>query len=269
MKILIGNQKDNDDRLSNAIVNAQDGDVIELLPGSYFTKDNPLICTITNNISIIGKTYDNEAVKLYASITVVQGATVIFKNLLLSYTANDENTLSAYDASKVYGDNVTIDRNTSDSWDTIYGQNSYFSFKESQIGTGNKTKAIGLSLDHSKLFAQNTTFAYLFAKNSTIYLKNSVIFNKLELRRKTNLFFRDLQIDTTFVYAKNDLAVKSNSSFQGQELRFYRQSPNVRILKSNFNVEKFNPQLNKIHFKYDKTSKVLADKQTPKNDFAN
>jgi len=259
MKITIGNQDNNDDQLSSAIINAKDGDVIELLPGTYFTAADPFICTIRRNISFIGKTDNKSDVKLYSSFTIGAEKIIIFKNLTLVYTADGENTLSAYDGAEVYGDNISIDRRTIDDWDTIYGQNSYFSFKNSQILTGAKTKTIGLSLENSQLFAENTSFQLLFQKNSKVYLKDSLILHKLELRKNSNINFRNLIIDSTNINAKNDLVVKSGSKLIGQDLTFANKDPHIRILKGKLEVTGFQPAISKIHFKFDDTSRVKVD----------
>ena len=265
MKITVGNQNKNDEELTQAIINAKDGDIIELMPGTYFSKNDPFICTIGNNVTFVGKTTNKDDVKLYCSFTVGENTIVIFKNLAISYTANDDNTLSAYDGAEIYGDNISIDRQTQDDWDTIYGQNSFFSFKNSQIMTGRKTKAIGLSLENSYLFGDNISVQLLFQKNSQVYLKNSLIFHKLELRRQSSLNFRNITIDTTGTRFKNDLAVKSHSKLSGQDLIFVNESPHVRILKSDFQVLNFQPKYEQIHFRYDDTSKVRTDGKIPFN----
>jgi len=259
MKITIGEQDDNDAQLSSAIINAQDGDVIELLPGTYFSIDDPFICTVRRNISLIGKSTNKDDVKVYCSFTIGAENIIIFKNMAITYTSDKDNTLSAYDGAEVYGDNISIDRQTSDDWDTIYGQNSFFSFKDSQILTGVKTKTIGLSLENSQLFADNTLFQLLFQKNSQTYLKNSVVSQKLELRRYSKLNFRNLTIVSNNTQFKNDLAVKSNSKVSGQDLIFANNTPQVRILKSNFDVHDFQPELEQINFKFDNESKIQVD----------
>ncbi|HJF87998.1 MAG TPA: hypothetical protein K8V88_11230 [Companilactobacillus farciminis] len=259
MKITIGTKKNNDEELMQAIVNAKDGDVIELLPGTYFSRNNPFICTIRRDISFIGKTSDKEDVKLYCSFTVGAKNTLIFKNLSIIYPANDENTMSAYDGARVYGQNIIIDRQTSDYWDTIYGQNAYFSFKDSKILTGKKIKAIGLSLEKSQLFADNTEFQLLFQKDSTVYLKDSTILHKFELRQGSKTFFKNLTIDSTTTDYKNDLAVKTKSQISGNDLIFVKDKPQVRILESQFDVDDFQPETNHINFKFDKKSKISID----------
>ncbi|MQS75065.1 DUF1565 domain-containing protein [Companilactobacillus halodurans] len=266
MKITIGNQNNTDELLSSAIVNARDGDIIELMPGEYFSKNNPFICTVRRNITIVGKSNTKGAVKLYCSFTIGADCLVIFKNLTINYTADSDNTLSAYDGAKVYGNNITIDRNTSDDWDTIYGQNASFSFKDSNILTGAKTKAIGLSLENSQLFADSTFFQLLFQKNSTVFLRNSFVAHKLELRRHSQLFFKNLTVDSTKTLNKNDLAVKSSSEMIGQDLIFIRNSPQIRILKSSFAVDNFEPESQRIHFKFDEASRILVDGRRPPTD---
>ncbi|HIY93389.1 hypothetical protein [Companilactobacillus sp. HBUAS56275] len=270
MKITIGNQNKNDDQLTEAIINAKDGDIIELLPGTYFSKDDPFICTIRRNITFIGKTNNKSDVELYCSFTVGAKNILIFKNLTISYPANDENTLSAYDGAEVYGDNVIINRQTSDDWDTIYGQNSFFSFKNSEILTGKKTKAIGLSLENCQLFMDKTKIQLLFQKNSQVYLKDSIILHKLELRKNSHLNFRNLTIDSTKINSKNDLAVKSKSEISGQKITFIKNDPQIRILGSHFDIKDFHPQTDKINFKFDEDSKIVVDgkllsKQKPSN----
>jgi len=263
MKITIGNQNNNDDQLTDAIIDAKDGDIIELLPGTYFSAADPFICTIRRNVTFIGKTTNKDDVKIYCSFTVGAKNIIIFKNLTIRYYSDEDNTLSAYDGAEVYGDNIVIDRRTADDWDTIYGQNSFFSFKNSQILTGAKTKAIGLSLENSQLFADNTSFQLLFQKNSQVYLKDSIVFHKLELRQHSSLNFRNLTVDPGNVHHKNDLVVKSSSKISGQDLIFANDSPHIRILKGNFNVQNFQPDLEQIHFKFDNTSTVLADGKVP------
>ncbi|AUI71408.1 hypothetical protein COSHB9_18910 [Companilactobacillus alimentarius] len=265
MKITIGNQNNNDEQLTKAIIDAKDGDVIELLPGTYFSKDNPFICTIGRNITLIGKSAHKNDTTIYASFTIGDQNIIIFKNLNISYTANGENTLSAYDGAKVYGNNITINRQTSDDWDTIYGQNSFFSFKDSEILTGRKVKAIGISLEKSKLFADNTSIQLLFQKNSQTLLRDTKIYHKIELRRHSSLYFKDLTIDSSKVRVKNDLAVKTSSNISGQNLTFLRKNPQIRILNSRFNVDQFQPKPEIIHFKFDQDSQIQADGKLPTN----
>lgn len=259
MKIVIGNQSNNDEQLSKALIQARDGDIIELLPGSYFSPDSPFICTIRRNITLIGTSKNKNDVKLYCSFTVGEATTIILKNLTINYMATDENTLAAYDGARVYGNNITIDRKSEDDWDTVYGQNSFFSFKDSNIYTGAKTKAIGLSLENSQIFAIDSFIELMFQKNSKSFLKDSTITNKLELRRHSELNFNNLTIDSTKFHVKNDLAVKSNSQFSGQNLIFIRPLPQIRILKSKFNVTGFQPELNYIDFESDKSSEIFTD----------
>jgi len=259
MKITIGDQNNNDDQLSSAIINAKDGDVIELLPGIYFSAANPFICTIRRNITFVGRSKNKDDIKLYCSFTIGNKNIIILRNLTLAYTANSENTLSAYDGAEIYGNNVAIDRQTSDDWDTIYGQNSFFSFKDSAILTGAKTKTIGLSLENSQLFADNTSFQLLFQKNSQVYLKDATVLHRLELRQHSHLNFKNLKIDTSNVRIKNDLVVKSHSDISGEDLIFTKSSPQIRVLESNFKVDNFQPELEQIQFKFDDTSQVMAD----------
>jgi len=266
MKITIGNHNNNDAELTQAIINAKDGDIIELLPGIYFSSTDPFICNIRRNITFVGKTTNKNDVKLFCSFTIEEKRIVIFKNLTISYTANSDNTLSAYDGARVYGNNIAINRQTADDWDTIYGKDAYFSFKDSQILTGRKVKAIGLSLENSQLFADNTSIQLLLEKHSKAYLKDSFVYHKLELRQTSTLDFRNLSIDSTGSPTKNDLAVKSHSKINGQDLIFVNETPNIRILKSDFRVDNFQPKPDQVHFKYDDISKVDADGKVPLND---
>ncbi|WP_338232485.1 hypothetical protein [Companilactobacillus muriivasis] len=266
MKILIGNQNKNDEQLTQAIITARDGDIIELLPGTYFSSTDPFICTIRRNITFIGKTNNKNDVKLFCSFTIGEKNIVIFKNLAISYTANEDNTLSAYDGARIYGENISINRQTADDWDTIYGKDAYFSFKDSQILTGRKVKAIGLSLENSQLFADNTAIQLLLEKHSKVYLKDSFVYHKLELRQTSSLDFHNLSIDSTGSPTKNDLAVKGYSRMNGQDLIFINESPAIRILKSKFKVDDFQPMPNEIHFKFDDTSKIEADGKLPFNE---
>jgi len=266
MKILIGNQNKNDEQLTQAIITARDGDIIELLPGTYFSSTDPFICTIRRNITFIGKTNNKNDVKLFCSFTIGEQNIVIFKNLTISYTANEDNTLSAYDGARIYGDNIAINRQTADDWDTIYGKDAYFSFKDSQILTGRKVKAIGLSLENSQLFADNTAIQLLLEKHSKAYLKDSFVYHKLELRQTSSLDFHNLSIDSTGSPTKNDLAVKGYSRMNGQDLIFINESPAIRILKSKFKVDNFQPMPNEIHFKFDDVSKIEADGKLPFNE---
>lgn len=266
MKYLVGDQDNNDDQLTQAIINAKDGDIIELLPGVYFSSTNPFICNIARNITLIGKTTNKNDVRLYCSFTVGNQNIVIFKNMAITYTANEDNTLSAYDGARIYGDNISINRQTSDDWDTIYGKDAYFSFKNSQILTGKKVKAIGLSMENSQLFADNTSIQLLLQKHSRAYLKDSIIYHKLELRLTSKLDFRNLTVDATESPTKNDLAVKGYSDMNGQDLIFVKENPAIRIVKSKFNVNNFQPMSSEIHFKFDDVSKIEADGKVPFNE---
>lgn len=266
MRFIVGNQSNKDERdelLTRFLVNAQDGDVIELLPGTYFSKDNPFICNIERNITIVGQSENQNDVTLYCSFTVGADTLMIFRNLIVNYPADEDNTLSAFDGAEIYCDNVKIDRNTSDYWDTIYGQNSFFSFKDSSIMTGSKTKAIGISLENSQMFADNTYFQLLFQKNSLVYLKDSLVTHKLELRRHSRLFFKNIKVESSMTDNKDDLAVKSGSQMNGQDLVFASENPQVRILKSHFDVSNFQPGSKNINFKFDDSSKVIADGKLP------
>lgn len=265
-KFIVGNQQNKDDQLAQAIVDAQDGDVIELLPGTYFTTESPFICTIRRNLTFIGKSTNKDDIKLNCSFTVGAKNIIIFKNLTITFPANGENTLSAYDGAEVYTDNVCINRETSDNWDTIYGQNATFSFKDSQILTGLKTKAIGLSLDNSQIFADNTSIQFLFQRKSKAYLKNSIVTNEFKLRQHSETYFRNLTLASYVVPHKNDLTVHSGSLFQGQDLIFTSPEPRLRIFKSTFEVTNFQPEPSQLHFKFDASSKVLADSKKPSNE---
>lgn len=265
-KFIVGNQQNKDDQLAQAIVDAQDGDVIELLPGTYFTTESPFICTIRRNLTFIGKSTNKDDIKLNCSFTVGAKNIIIFKNLTITFPANGENTLSAYDGAEVYTDNVCINRETSDNWDTIYGQNATFSFKDSQILTGLKTKAIGLSLDNSQIFADNTSIQFLFQRKSKAYLKNSIVTNEFKLRQHSETYFRNLTLASYVVPHKNDLTVHSGSLFQGQDLIFTSPEPRLRIFKSTFEVNNFQPEPSQLHFKFDANSNVLADSKKPFNE---
>ena len=266
---IVGNQQNKDDQLAQTIVDAQDGDIIELLPGTYFTKESPLICTIGRNLTFIGKSTNREDIKLNCSFTVGAQKIIIFKNLTVTFPADGENTLSAYDGAEVYADNVCINRETSDNWDTIYGQNASFSFKDSMILTGRKTKTIGLSLDKSQIFADNTSIQVLFQRKSKAYLKDSIVINELKLRQHSETHFNNLTLASYVVPHKNDLTVHSGSSFQGQELTLTSPKPQIRIHKSSFKVSNFQPGISKLHFKFDKKSNVLADSKKPHNEHKN
>ncbi|APU71174.1 hypothetical protein LCR01_02390 [Companilactobacillus crustorum] len=259
VKIIIGTHDNKDDQLAQAVISAQDGDVIELLPGTYFSRESPFICTIRKNISIIGKTDNRQNITLNCSFMIGAKTTVIFKNLTINYPANDENTLSAYDDAKVYGNNILIDHLALDSWDTVYGKNAAYSFKNSKILTGVKTKAVGISLDNSRLFADTTSIQLLFQKNSQAFLRDSTVSHELKLRQNSSLNFRNLTIAPSTNPIKNNLVVKSSSLFMGENLRFTAVNPHVRIYQARFNVKKFYPSLDKIHFKFDSTSKIFLN----------
>lgn len=265
-KFIIENQPNKDDQLVQTIVDAQDGDVIELQPGTYFTKESPLVCTIGRNLTIIGNSANHEDIKLNCSITIGAKKILILKNLTLTFPANDENTLSAYDNAEVYTNNVTINRETSDNWDTIYGQNATFSFKDTQIRTGRKTKAIGLSLDKSQIYTDNTSIQFLFQRKSKAYMKNSIVTNEFKLRQNSETHFNNLTLASYEVPHKNDITVHSHSTFQGQNLILTSPKPKLRIHQATFKVDNFEPEPSKIHFKYDATSKVLADEKQPVNE---
>lgn len=265
-KIIVGNQNNRDDQLAQAIVDAQDGDVIELLPGTYFSTESPFICTVRRNLTFIGRTTNKEDIKLNCSFTVGAKNILIFKNLTITFPANGENTLSAYDGAKVYTDNVRINRETSDNWDTIYGQNASFSFKDSQILTGQKTKTIGLSLDKSQIFADNTSIQFLFQRESTAYLKDSIVTHEFKLRQHSKTYFKNLTMASYVVPHKNDLTIHSASTFQGQDLVFTSPKPQLRIFKSNFSVDNLQPEPDQLHFKFDGSSNVSADGKKPNNE---
>lgn len=265
-KFIIENQPNKDDQLAQTIVDAQDGDVIELQPGTYFTKESPLVCTIGRNLTIIGNSANQEDIKLNCSITIGAKKILILKNLTLTFPANDENTLSAYDNAEVYTNNVTINRETTDNWDTIYGQNATFSFKDTQIRTGRKTKAIGLSLDKSQIYTDNTSIQFLFQRKSKAYMKNSIVTNEFKLRQNSETHFNNLTLASYEVPHKNDITVHSHSTFQGQNLILTSPKPKLRIHQGTFKVNNFEPVPSKIHFKYDATSKVLADEKQPVNE---
>jgi len=52
----------------------------------------------------------------------------------------------------------------------------------------------------------------------------------------------------------------------GQDLIFINESPAIRILKSKFKVDNFQPMPNEIHFKFDDVSKIEADGKLPFNE---
>lgn len=265
-KFIIGDQENKDDQLAQAIVNAKDGDIIELQPGTYFTSESPFICTVRQNLTFVGKSSNKDNIKLNCSFTVGAKNIIIFKNLTITFPANGENTLSAYDGAEVYADNVCINRETSDNWDTVYGQNATFSFKNSQILTGLKTKAIGLSLDNSQIFADNTSIQFLFQRKSKAYLRNSIVTHEFKLRQHSETYFRNLTMVSYEVPHKNDLTVHSGSKFQGQDLVFTSNKPKLRIFKGNFKVNNTNPEPDQLHFKFDDSSKVSVDNQKPFNE---
>ncbi|WP_125772264.1 hypothetical protein [Companilactobacillus furfuricola] len=265
-KFIVGNQQNKDDQLAQTIVDAQDGDTIELMPGTYFSKESPLICTIGRNVTFIGQSTNKDDIKLNSSFTIGAGKTVIFKNLTITFPADSENTLSAYDGAKVYTNNVCINRETKDNWDTIYGQNATFSFKDTMILTGKKTKTIGLSLDQSQIFADNTSIQFLFQRKSQAYLKNSIVINELKLRQHSETHFNNLTLASYIVPHKKDLTVHSSSTFQGQTLILTSPKPQIRVHKAKFEVTNVQPEPNKLHFKFDKSSIVRADSKKPNNE---
>lgn len=263
-KITIDND---DDQLAKAIVNAKNGDIIELLPGEYFSNASPFICTVRRNITLIGKTSDKDAVKIYSSFTIDANTIMIFKNLTIQYTANSDNTLAAFDGAEIYGDNIRIDRLTRDNWDTIYGKNAFYSFKDSQISTGYKTaKTIGMSLENCQIFTDNTKIHLLFLKNSRAYLRDSKITHRLELRQHSQLFFNNLLVDSKNIDPKYDVSIRSSSQMSGQNLYFLSTPAQIRILKSNLTVDNLQPDLKQLHFQYDDTSKVNVNGNHPYNE---
>ena len=192
---------------------------------------------------------------------------MIFKNLTIQYTANSDNTLAAFDGAKVYGDNIRIDRLTYDNWDTIYGKNSAYSFKNSQISTGFKTaKTIGMSLENCQLFLDNTRIHLLFLKNSRAYIRDSKVTHRLELRQHSQLFFNNLLIDSKNIDPKYDISIRSASQLHGQNLYFLSTPARVRILKSDLSVNNLHPDLKQLHFQYDDISKVDINGKHPFNE---
>lgn len=261
-KFIINND---DELLAETLVNADDGDIIELLPGTYFSKESPFVCDIGRNITLQGKTTDRNTVKINGSFTVGKSTVIIFKNLTIDHPANDDNTFSAYDGAEIYFNNVCIDRSATDGWDTIYGQNSTFSFKDSQVLTGRKTKAIGLSLDNSQIFADNTSIQLMLQKSSKTYLKDSIVTDYFDLRKNSQVNFNNLTIDSKDFAIKNDLLVKSTSKFNGQQLHFSNSTPNIRIHHASFDVKNLEPKPDQINFKFDNDSNVKADGKQPVN----
>jgi hypothetical protein len=101
----------------------------------------------------------------------------------------------------------------------------------------------------------------LFQKDSTVYLKDSTILHKFELRQGSKTFFKNLTIDSTTTDYKNDLAVKTKSQISGNDLIFVKNKPQVRILESQFDVDDFSTRNESHYFKLIRNQKsVLMEK---------
>lgn len=264
-KIIIGGQGKNDEQLTNAIINAKDGDIIALLPGVYFSTDSPFVCTLRQSLTFQGQSKDSKDVVIYSSFSVGNDTTSIFKNLTINFTANGENTLAAYDEARVYLDNVIIDRGAPDVWDTIYVQNSFISIKDTKILTGSKHNSVGLSLENSQLFADNLSVQLMFQKKSITYLKDSTIWDSLKLRHQSITYFHTLAFDT-LTESFTNIDIKSDSQFNGQNLKFDQADAQIHISKSSADIKQLEKHSLVPHFKFDADSKVNLAGQEPLNE---
>lgn len=264
--ITVGGHGDNDRQFEQALDESEDWDTIELLPGEYFSRTFPDTYSIKKNLTIVGRNDNLEAVKLNCAFVIGNKKILTLKNLSLNYPGIHLNTLSIYDQSEVFCDNVSINRTAPDKWNTVYVQNSALSLINSQILTGKKLGLVGLQLENSQVAIVNSVVQLLALKKSDGYLRNSTILFALGLEKQSTLTFLDLTIDALANLKYSDLFVWNKSNFKGHLLHFSKSTPTIDIFNSSFTSDNFDPTPKDITWKFDSNSNVSADGIKPETD---
>lgn len=259
---IVGRSSHKETEFIAAFQAAKPGDTLQLMPGNYFKKADLQYFNINQNISITGLGQNKEEVVLNCNLNIGNQAVVLLKNLTIHFSNLADNAVAIYDQARLYGQAITIHRDSPDNWDAVYCQNSGISLTDSQIKTSTQTRAVGLSLENSQFYAENTMIDWLFQKNSQAYLKHATIKQLLSLRHHSQTYFSDLIIDSA---SRKNIALKSYSSLTGIKLQFTTPKPQINICESQLTVKDTSPKVDDIIFKFDAASKVHVSGRIPKN----
>lgn len=261
-KFTIGDQGNNEQQFCYALKKANDGDVIELLPGEYFSPDTSLFLEIDKNITIRGRYSNASATKLFCGFFTGNKTTAIFQNLTVNNCKHNSNTICAFDNSEIYAKNVIFKHSPVDHWDTVYIKDSNFSIESCQILTdSNETHA--LSIENGRVTAVDSIIQFLYEKNATFYLKSSLITFAANLDDKSQLLFDELTIDSSNNPDYSDIYICQQSTVDGSNLSFAVDEPFIDVLESNFEIFNSQPISDKIRWRYDELSNVLANGENP------
>lgn len=248
----------------DALKTVNDGDVIELCPGEYFRAENTPYLKVEKNITITGQFSNPEATRLNCGLLLINH-TLILKNLSLNYDSEEGNAVSLYRDAKFYGDNVVINHQTANKWNTIFAQDSFISLKKSEILNCNKDNIPGLMLENSQIYAVDTALYFIAMKKSTSYLKDCFVSYAVCLLNKSSLDFNDLTIDSNNNEMFTDFYVDQQSTVEGDEINFIKTEPMIEVFDSQCEINDFESEFENIHWHFDDNSNVLADGREPFN----
>jgi len=251
----------------SAVKDANEGDTIDLLPGEYFSSEKSPVLTIEKNLTIQSQFTDAKSVKLNCALIVHSNITLILKNLFITFDDEQLNTISLYDNSELFGNNIIVNRDNSKfnhRWDTIFAKNSAISLTNSEIMADDQKDIPGLTLENCRLMLVDSNIYFLCLRKTIAYLKNSLISFAIILENHSSLSYVDLAIDS--LHNKNsDFYINDNCAVSGVNLKIFKKEPFIDIINSEFKNDIFTDGIDGIRWCFDELSTVLVDGKTPYN----
>lgn len=261
-KLYVGTKSNRELQLIQALDFAKPGDTIVLMPGNYFTPSEPNIFEIEKDVTIVGKTYDCDDVKIFGSFFIKKGASLTIENLTVNYTRDKFNTVMMYDNDHFTAKNVHIKHSVDDNWNPIYAQNSTLSLTNSTISScNNETQC--LSVENCQLYLANNWMDAIYLKSSQCLIKDTTVNVSVTLDYVSTLDFVNLHVNAFNSLDRDEFYVFDDSRVTGKNLYFSSKKPQICVCQSSFTNNIFNDGLENITWYFDEQSNVKADDVTP------
>lgn len=250
-----------------ALANSQSGDIICVKPGSYFENDQPTQLRLVNKVTLQGMTDDaNDVVFKNAFIILGHASTIYLKNLTINLDCDKLNTIAIYDNSKVYGDNIIVNRTNPKQWNTVFCQDSDISLINSIITSDTDENTAALSLENSQLYAENTEIYFYASKNSQSIIKSTVIDYAVCLLNNSELYFNELVIDPQNNSNTSSCYLSDNSVFYGENIIFSENDCTIEVDtldNSTFDINNLKSDQRNLEWIRDDDATVLIDGERP------
>lgn len=255
----------NTDELYDAFENVQNGDLIYLQPGKYFSAEKQYILNVTKDITIegLGNGAD-KAILQNNAFLIGKGATLYLKNLTVKFDNSTLNTIAMYDNSQLFCNNAVITKQNPNGWNTIFAVDSSVSLVDTIVDTDADNNTCSLDLKNSQLYAENSEIYFYYSNNTKSILKSCVINYSLCLADHSNLYFGDLDIDPLQNTGFSSCYITGKSTMEGDTIAIATDGTSVDSLAgSSFDVTNLLTDQSDIDWYFDDDASIQVDGYQP------